>query len=99
MENVRNTIKQVSEYMKLGYSSEKIKSKFPEFNETYPKLFNMLFEPNLDLKVLEMMITHVERIENGESQEDIEKKVGFELAKTYIYPKVDMSKEINYKQE
>lgn len=96
MKNVRATIKEISSYMRLGYSAEKIRNKYPVFVETYPKLFDMLFDPAMNIGVLEILISHVEMIENGESQEKIEKAVGFELAKVYVYPNIDMSKEVNY---
>lgn len=96
LDDVKRTVLEISEYVKNGIDEAEIRGKFPDFHSTYPKLFKVVIENGNYMDGLDRMIEAAKVVERGEiSIEEMDKKVGFELAKEYIYPNIDMSKERN----
>jgi|UniRef100_A0A6C0IWU3 hypothetical protein len=60
----------------------------PDFYEKYPYLIKKLIKGG-SLEFLEIMLENIEKIEKGEqTQSDIEKKLGADLANQFLYPSI-----------
>jgi len=70
--------------------------KYKTLSEDYPYLFKMVSENSDDfMEILKKMITLMQMVEDGtKTQEDSDKIMGYELAKTFVYEKLDMTKEV-----
>lgn len=94
---VKRTVLEIADYVKNGIGEDELKKSYKDFVELYPSLFKMIIENGEYTVILDRMIAAAKMIENGQStQEDMDKTVGEELAKEYIYPNIDMSKETNH---
>jgi hypothetical protein len=86
---VRRMIAEVEEAMKYKVASS-VAAQFPEYEKEFPAIFKILVNPNSELyppNVLEMMITQLEKIENGESnQHDASVAVGSVLVNKFVKP-------------
>lgn len=69
--------------------------KYKVLNEEYPYLFKMISENTENcMEMFKKMITLLQMIENGtKTREESDKIMGIELAKEFIYEKLDMTKE------
>lgn len=71
---------------KAGYEAY-LESVFPSFAENYPYLFRVVIMDGLDSSILERMLQGISQIVSGkESQEEVEKRLGEDLADTFLYP-------------
>lgn len=94
LDEVKKTVLEISEYVKNGIQEEDLKKSYSEFVEQYPSLFKMVIENGAYMEILNRMIDAAKRVEKGDyTIEEMDKVVGEELAKEYIYPHIDMSKE------
>ena len=60
---------------------------FPLFYEDFPSLFDMVIEGK-DTTFINRMFDALIQIDKGKSKEQVEKQLGEELAKIYLYPKI-----------
>lgn len=89
-----NQIREIVKQIKSHVTEGKDLSKFSEFKEKYPKLFAMLVENGKYDDMMNYMLESLEKVENGQvEREEMDKEVGGHLAKEYIYPNIDMTKE------
>lgn len=66
-----------------------LESVFPTFATSYPTLFNFIIKGNNDTDFLDKMLEGILKIAEGnDTKENIEKKLGEDLADTYLYPKI-----------
>jgi hypothetical protein len=94
IEELRKTIKEVAEYVKNGIDEGDLRKYYPDFCIQYPTLFKMIIQNGDHSNILDRMLDAAKIVESGESTiEDMDKEVGLELAKKYIYPHIDMTKE------
>lgn len=94
LDEIKKTVLEIAEYVKNGIQEEELKKSYARFVEQYPSLFKMVIENGDYLEILNRMIDAAKRVEKGEyTIEQMDKIVGEELAKEYIYPHIDMSKE------
>lgn len=96
---IRNTAKMIQAFVKteemqklkrkkgFNHYKEHLQNIFPSFFQDFETLFNMIIEEK-DTTFLDTMLNALESIENGESKEDIEKDLGEQLVKKYVYPKI-----------
>lgn len=78
----------MKEENKIEYEKH-MESIFPTFATTYPSLFNFILKGNTDTTFLDRMFEGIIQISKGdESRENVEKRLGEELAETYLYPKI-----------
>jgi hypothetical protein len=77
-------------------SQSSLEIKYKILSEDYPYLFKMVSENSDDfMDILKKMITLMQMVEDGtKTQEDSDKIMGYELAKTFVYEKLDMTKEV-----
>ena len=78
-----------------GTSRSVLEARFSDLKEDSPRIFEMVLENSPGyFEILSRMVNAANQVRNGEvSQEEMDKKVGLELAKEYVYPHIDMSKE------
>jgi hypothetical protein len=96
LDDVKKTVIEISEHVKNGIAEDEIRSRYTDFHTSYPQLFKIVIENGNYMEGLNRMIDAAKIVERGEvSIDEMDKKVGFELAKEYIYPNIDMSKEHN----
>ncbi len=94
LDEVKKTVLEIADYVKNGIPEDELKKTYAQFVEQYPSLFKMVIENGDYLEILNRMIDAAKRVEKGEyTIEQMDKMVGEELAKEYIYPHIDMSKE------
>jgi hypothetical protein len=93
LENVNN----ISQDIQRGKSKKFLEDKYSEFKESSPSIFKMVLEnPPGFMDGFQRMVEAAVLVKTGQvSQEEMDKKVGLELAKEFIYPNIDMSKEVN----
>lgn len=60
---------------------------FPLFYEDFPSLVDMVIEGR-DTTFINRMFDALVEIDKGGNKEDVEKKLGEELAEIYLYPKI-----------
>lgn len=78
------------------YTREQYSHRFKFLHENAPTLFDMVLKDETTyLTVLQNMIRTLEKIrKNSLSQHDADVEIGKELAEKYIYPNIDMEKEL-----
>lgn len=96
LDEVKKTVLEIAEYLKNGIEEKDLRKTYKDWIELYPSLFKMVIEGGDYIPILDRMIDAAKMVENGQyTQEAMDKTVGEELAKEYIYPNIDMSKELN----
>lgn len=94
LENIERLVEEIEKNFKDGIEEATLRNSYKEFIETYPSLFKMIISGGDYKEIFKRMISAAKSVENGETtMETMDKKVGEELAKKYIYPNIDMSKE------
>lgn len=95
LDEVKKTVMEISQHVKNGTNEDDLKKSYAQFVEQYPSLFKMVIENGNYMEILNRMLDAAKRVEKGEyTVEEMDKIVGEELAKEYIYPNIDMSKEL-----
>ena len=75
----------LAEKKKKGADKEDIKMAHFEFYEKYPKVFDSLFAPDVDMRQIDYMIHMLESIgKRGRTLHDASKAVGQQLADRYV---------------
>jgi predicted transcriptional regulator len=74
---------------KQGYDAYKdyITRVFPVFYNDFPTLVEMVIDGK-DISFINRMFDALIQIDKGRSKEEVEKKLGEELAEKYLYPKI-----------
>jgi hypothetical protein len=99
MEEIEKIIGTIIQDKADGVDPNEMKSKYSEFIKLRPRLYNMITETNDYHQILARMTGAVKLVQSGSvSQEEMDKTVGFELAKKYVYPVIDMDKETGQKK-
>ncbi len=94
LDEVKKTVLEIASYVKNGIHETELRKSYSDFVKEYPSLFKMVIENGDYMEILNRMIDAAKRVEAKEyTIEEMDKMVGFELAKEYIYPHIDMSKE------
>lgn len=94
LDEVKKTVLEISGYVKNGISERDLRNSYKDFVKLYPSLFKIILENKDFMEVLDRMLDAAKRIESGEyTPEEMDKLVGEELAKKYVYPHIDMLKE------
>lgn len=94
MEKIEREIMKIVGDAGKGVDPETMRTKYSEFIKLRPRLYKMITETHDYVETLNRMTQAVKLVENGTvSQEEMDKTVGFELAKVYVYPVIDMDKE------
>jgi hypothetical protein len=95
IEDIKKSVDSIRNDLIRNRSKEDIEKKYKKFIEDYPKLFVMIVENSPGyMEILNRMFEGAKLIEDGDStQDDMDKVVGLELAKEYVYPIIDMTKE------
>lgn len=68
-----------------------IKEMMPDVYKKYPKLAKLICSKE-NTEMLDKMVKSLELIEKGKNKKSVEKKLGEELAETYIYPLIKNNK-------
>lgn len=96
MEAIKNAVFQIRRDRRNGLSRKELEERYENFNKNYPRLFTMIAD-NLQedyMDILNKMLASVEQVQDGlYTQEEMDKKIGFDLAKHFVYPNIDMSRE------
>lgn len=75
----------LAEKKKKGANKDDIKMAHFEFYEKYPKLFDSLFAPDVDMRQIDYMINMLGSIgQRGRTLHDASKAVGQQLADRYV---------------
>lgn len=75
----------VAEKKKKGAHKDDIKTAHIEFYEKYPKVFDSLFAPDVDMRQIDYMINMLGSIgQRGRTLHDASKAVGQQLADRYV---------------
>lgn len=97
MEALRYSVSEIRRKLRNGSSIKDIERMHPIFNNKYPRLFNMMMERYDDkefMQILNKMIESMEQVHDGlYTQEEMDKKIGFDLARQFVYPNLDMTSE------
>lgn len=100
-ELIKKTVLEIEMDKDFGKSIEYLKDKYADFLVNCPELFKIIVESKNRLEyrpTLNRMLEASFLVENGHTDlEDMDKLVGQELAKEYIYPIIDMEKEFGDK--
>lgn len=98
LDEVKKNVLEIAGHVKNEIEEVDLRKNYPNFVKEYPSLFKMVMENGNYMEILDRMIDAAKRVEAKEySIEEMDKMVGFELAKEYIYPHIDMSKEKDFK--
>lgn len=81
--------------IRTNHPVQYLDKKYKKLKEAYPSLYKIVIEKEpCSMEILEKMISCMKLIKQGEkSQEDMDKEIGYCLAKEYVYPNIDMNKE------
>lgn len=84
MDNIEDIIEDI---LSQKDSTEVYTTKYKEFSEKYPTLFEKLFEPNFDKAVLRYMLNQKGKMSsNKQTEHDASIKVGTMLVDKYVKP-------------
>jgi hypothetical protein len=87
----RRMISEVTNALK-NESPAVVMTKYVEYQKMFPKLFSVLLVPDYSSSLLEMLISQLELIENGQkSQHDASVSVGSVLVNKFVKPQVGLS--------
>lgn len=94
LNQVKKTVVEISEYVKNGLEEEEIKNKYSDFVKQYPTLFMMIVENGNYMEIFDKMIEAAKTVQTGQvTAEEMDKRIGYDLAREYIYPHIDMKRE------
>ena len=81
--------------MRNKYPINNMDRKYNDFKQEYPHLYTMIIENSEHcIDIVKKMVHSLKLIDEGtRTREEMDKIVGEELAKTFIYEKLDMTKE------
>ena len=99
-EEILSNVKEIRSLYITNKNNNKayLKKKYYNFYNEYPKLFELSCNPEISLTYLEFMCNQIKKIQQGVvSEYESSGIVGNKLAKDFVYPKLDMSKEPNIK--
>ena len=78
---------------------EMMESKFKNFSETYPSLFNLIIEGE-DISMMLEMMARIEKVKNHEiSMDEAQEQLKEKLSEEYIYSKMSKEKAASLKNE
>jgi hypothetical protein len=89
--NVNAIIQEILDNIENKSNNDKIKEtyaiKYPLFKQNYPTLFEKLFDPTIDKKMLNLMLEEKKNIDSNEiSQHNASVKIGEVLVDKYVKP-------------
>jgi glucose-6-phosphate dehydrogenase assembly protein OpcA len=92
---IMETVRKMRADLKAGHGNEYIDATYADLKESTPHIFDMVVENKPgSFEILERMVGAAMLVKTGKkTQDEMDKTVGFELAKEYVYPNIDMSKE------
>lgn len=91
---VRKTIGEITKDMGSQMSKGVLDEKYTDFKTSHKHLYCMITETSNYHFMLNKFLEDAERVENKEVElTEMDKIVGLDLAKKYVYPNIDMSKE------
>lgn len=88
----RKMIIEVEEALQT-YSPSQVTSMFPDYQKEFPKIFEMLLTRDYPKEILEMMLKHLEKIEDGRiSSHNASVSVGGILVDRFVKPQLGIKK-------
>ena len=89
--SVRRMMEEVRAAQARGETSDAIRESMPQWKEEYPKLFDMLLDPECSQAMLNAMLAQLEAVETGQRTTHLASTVvGTMLANSYVRPKLGM---------
>ena len=86
-------------YQDTNSYKEMMESKFKNFSDTYPSLFNLIIEGK-DISMMLEMMARIEKVKNHEmSMDDAQEQLKEKLAEEYMYSKMPKSKAESLRKE
>jgi|GEM_PF-3873229 hypothetical protein len=89
------TTHQIKSELRAKFPLSYFETKYKTLKEDYPYLFDMLLENSEhSMEILKKMIISLRLIQDGNrTVEEMDKIIGYELAKEFVYEKLDMTEE------
>ena len=88
--SIKETVDIIREYAKNGIPINKLRVKYKDFSDSYPKLFDVAVDPTFPLTFLTPMLAQLKALNNKETDLDSADKIVYgQLQKQYVDPVMD----------
>lgn len=86
---------QMRSEVRSKYPERHFEKKYSNIKEEYPYLYRMIIDNSEHcMEILKIMITSLKNIQDGKcTREEMDKIIGYKLAKEFVFEKLDMTKE------